>query len=85
VANGGTLIDRLVQSSGPALAVTLLANGTVRVRWPTNGADGFTLEGADSVTASTWSPVTQPPVLSGQRRVVTLTPTGAQRFFRLRR
>jgi tartrate-resistant acid phosphatase type 5 len=82
VAGGGTRIDRFVQST-PRLSI-VRSNNFVRVSWPTNGADGCVLESANPIS-STWSSVTQTPVLTGTRRVVTIQATNQAKFFRLRR
>jgi len=84
VANGGTRIDQFAQER-PRISVSFLSNA-VQIAWLTNGTDGYVLEAATVFPAGSWSPVTQTPVLSGNRKVVTLSHSGqSQRFFRLRR
>jgi tartrate-resistant acid phosphatase type 5 len=81
VANGGTLIDRFTQTVGPRLTIQR-TNNSMRVSWPTNGASGFVLQAASSVTGA-WTNVAQSPTVSGNRYSVTLGATGLRAFFRL--
>ena len=55
----------------------------VTLAWTTTVA-GFGLEAASSLAAPTWNPVTNTPVLDGQRCCVILEVGTAPQFFRLR-
>lgn len=80
-ADGGTRIDQFTLTK---LRLSVAhSNSVMRVNWLTNDADGSVLESA-STTTNNWTVVPQAPVLSGNRNVVTLSPTGQARYFRLR-
>jgi hypothetical protein len=64
--------------TAPKLSISLQGS-SVTISWPPD-VTGFTLEGADSLPASTWTPV--PGV---QNNTVTITVDGKDQFFRLRK
>jgi hypothetical protein len=59
-------------------------NSDLVLSWPTN-APGFMLEYATNLSPATWQSNAAPPVLIGDRNVVTNPVTGAARYFRLRK
>jgi hypothetical protein len=65
----------------PRLSVSLSQN-TVKLSWPSSSA-GFVLESSTAL-GSSWSDVTNPPVLNEGRYSITESPVGA-RFYRLRK
>jgi alpha-tubulin suppressor-like RCC1 family protein len=75
-------------SPAPAALVSLSlrpSTGSLVLSWPTN-AVGFTLQSApDPTPGSSWSDVTNPPVVVDGRFTVTNTMSGPARFFRLRK
>ncbi len=80
-------------SSGPlAFAWTNLPDGrpamdlTSRmvVAWPADTAPTWVLESAPTPNATTWTAVTNPPVIVDGQPCVVLTGTAAQRYFRMR-
>jgi tartrate-resistant acid phosphatase type 5 len=83
VANGGTLIDRVTLTTGPRLNIDF-TNNVVRLSWPTNGSSGLTLQSASALGNAAWTNVSQAPILSGNRYIVTLNRNGAHSFFRLK-
>ncbi len=54
------------------------------LRWSTN-ALGFALEYSTNLPATSWTPVAFPPVIVGDKFVVTNVITDARRFYRLRK
>jgi tartrate-resistant acid phosphatase type 5 len=84
IASGGTLIDRLTLEANLQLAIRIEAN-TMRLSWPTNGADGLILEAATMLSPVAWQQVSQAASVTGGNHVVTLAATNQQQFFRLRR
>jgi hypothetical protein len=66
----------------PQLNIAYSAN-SVLLSWPTAAAD-FILESADSVSASTWTTVTDPPAVNGDQNSLSLTVGAATRFYRLK-
>jgi len=84
---GGTLWLDMVTISGdsaataPMLSILKTSSG-LDVSWPAT-ATGFLLQVTPGFSPIDWQPVTQAPVLSGDRNVVTLTNTGNNQFFRL--
>jgi len=80
-AGGGTRIDQFTLAKLRLNVVR--SNSVVRVSWLTNGADGCVLE-SSGILPPGWAPVPQTPVLSGNRKVVTLNSTGQARYFRLK-
>jgi hypothetical protein len=69
-----------------ALPVALeqsLANGNVQLSWPSYAA-GFALEGADDVSAGSWTTAGGAVITNGNYRA-TLPATNMSRYFRLRR
>jgi len=55
------------------------------VSWLTNYADGFTLQSSSNPGFTSWSTVTNAPVVTNGSYTVTLTPTSKSCFFRLAR
>jgi len=60
------------------------ANGRAVISWP-QWAEGFQLESTDGLIAPSWQTVSDVPVAVGWRKAVTLQPTNASRFYRLRK
>lgn len=58
-------------------------NGMIEISWPADIGE-VVLESASTLTAAVWSPVSETAVTLGDRRKVTLPPSDAARFFRLR-
>ncbi len=69
-----------VPDGRPALAIAQ----KIAIAWPAS-ATNWVLEAADSLTATTWTLVTNAPVLLDGQPAVVLDGTAAGRFFRLRR
>jgi hypothetical protein len=65
------------------LALARLQN-TLLLSWP-NTADSFVLEAADSVSSRVWLPVDKPATVEGDSRIVILSASPANRFYRLRK
>ena len=84
IANGGTLIDRFTLESNLQLTIGRQAN-TMRISWPTNGAEGVALESPPTLFSAPWRRVAQTPSVSGGSNVITLAATNQQQFLRLRR
>lgn len=70
------------QKEAPALAVEAVS-GAVVISWPATVQD-YVLESTGSLGGG-WTPVAIAPGIDGLRNVVTNTPSGEARFFRLRR
>jgi hypothetical protein len=69
---------------GPALKLTRAVGGLL-VSWPVS-AEGFTLQSADLLSATTaWTDVATPPFVNGQEKSVPITATATRRFYRLRK
>jgi hypothetical protein len=68
-----------VPDGRPALSVA----AKVVLAWPAS-ATNYVLEAADTLTASTWTPVTNAPVLLDGQPTVVLDPCQARRFVRMR-
>jgi hypothetical protein len=68
----------------PWLEIAHTEARSVQVAWATNFAD-YLLEAATSLSVPDWSTVTNSPVTTGERVVVTLEAEAAGRFYRLRR
>lgn len=61
------------------------SGGTIILRWP-NPSTGYVLQQTASMDGfGAWMGVTQPPVINGPYKEVTLTPTGRFCMFRLRK
>ena len=69
-------------SSGPSLRINR-SNGLVVLSWPTNATDFHLESRADLSTSALWTAVTNVPVRMGDQNVVTNSPSGGHRFFRL--
>ncbi len=64
---------------------TQKSNNDLELSWPSFTA-GFVLESASDLhSPDNWQRVPLAPVVSGNRYVVPVTPTGAKQFYRLRR
>ena len=64
-------------------AVLNLANQPV-ITWPAALAN-YQVQSSDSLTNPNWTVVTNAPALMNGQNTVVLTPSGAQKFFRLHR
>lgn len=68
----------------PVLQMTETPAGGIEIRW-TNQPPGLRLEATGSLQAPVvWQPASEIPVDQGLLRLVTVTPSGAARFYRLR-
>ena len=67
----------------PSLALLWLTPFSARLTWPTNAA-GYVLESAPQLPAALWTPVTNQPLVFGDRFVLNLGTTNPSQFFRLR-
>jgi hypothetical protein len=74
---GGTVENR------PPVSVAIAAGNTLRISWPTS-ATGFNLFTSGTV-GGTYVAVPDPVVIVGPDNVVTLTISGAERYFQLRK
>jgi subtilisin-like proprotein convertase family protein len=71
-------------SGGPPLSITM-ANPGVLVSWPAASL-GFALEAASTLsTPAPWLPVPNPVFVSNSMNNVSISPTSAARFFRLKK
>ena len=77
-----TLVDPSIPP--PPLDVVPVAPGLVEISWSTN-AFRYTLESANNLPATTWSPVTNNAVMNGDLFTVQLDTSGPQQLFRLRK
>jgi hypothetical protein len=85
--NGGFwgFVHNLPAQNTPALRITL-AGSHVIISWP-NPSPGFDLQETAALdnSMSIWNNVGQPPAVVSSEKQVTLPPTDASRFFRLRK
>ena len=58
-------------------------NGLVKLSWSTHLV-GFSLEWRESLATGIWSPVPGTPTVEGNKFIVTLSDTGAGKYFHLR-
>ena len=72
-----------VPDGRPPLNITAHPGGQVRLAWPAT-ATNWTPVSASTPKPSSWSSVTNPPVILDGQRTVSLEPTEAARFFRMR-
>jgi len=68
----------------PQLSISRAASGMAQITWPSNFTN-YTLESAGNLPATAWTAVTNPVVSTGDRLSVTVSPSEAQRFYRLRK
>ena len=73
-------VQEITPSSG---AVLNLANQSV-ITWPASLAN-YQVQSSDSLVNPNWTAVSNTPALVNGQNTVVLTPTGAQKFFRLQR
>jgi hypothetical protein len=79
--------DDLTYTMGtvPTLSIAMTAPGQARLQWPTNYI-GFTVQSASNVgTSNLWSPYPRPAIVNGAFFTVSVSPTNAAQFFRLRK
>ena len=67
----------------PSLTMLSPSSFSVRLTWPTN-SQGYLLESSAQLPATLWVPVTNQPLVLGDRFVLTLGKTNPSQFFRLR-
>ncbi len=68
--------------SAPTLNVEELSGGNAHLFWP-NSSGGYILEKSPLVQPTTWTPVTNEPVISGGNYNVTNSTTAPSQFYRL--
>ena len=68
----------------PALSLTL-TGGNVLLTWPIADSSGFFLEGATSLQPAQWAALNVSPQTNGPNYWVSLGPSGAALYFRLRK
>ena len=66
----------------PSLTMSSPSALSVRLTWPTN-SQGYLLESAAQLPATLWLPVTNRPLVLGDRFVLTVGTTNPSQFFRL--
>ena len=71
-----------VPEPGPRLRITLSGGGSVVISWP-KSATGFKLQHRLALLTGTWSDVTTAPLTFGDEKLVALSATDPQRFYRL--
>jgi hypothetical protein len=67
----------------PSLSVQV-AGGSVVLTWPST-AGGYALESMPTLTGASWQAITNAPVLSADRYVMTNAVSGGSMFYRLRK
>ena len=72
-----------VPDGRPQLNITANSSGQVRLAWPAT-ATNWSLVSASTPNPSSWSTVTNQPVILDGQRTVTLAPSEASRAFRMR-
>jgi len=73
--------SHLATSAPPTLVVGRVAGG-LALSWPSS-AVGYALQASDSIRPAAWQASGQTPTLDGDTYRVTVTPSGAARFYRL--
>ena len=68
----------------PVLSVAKAANAAAIISWPVSATD-FVLEVTDKLAPANWAASTLPIVVSGDRNTVTVTASGGNSFYRLRK
>mgnify|MGYP005840476241 CR=1 FL=1 len=83
----GTVTGQIVAygtlPQAPTLRIGRLGNGDLVLGWPAS-ATGFVLQQNPALGTTNWSAVTNPVVVVGDERQVTVAPAPGGRFFRLR-
>lgn len=80
--NGYEIFVQQVFPHNPAPELAMGLN--VTITWPAN-MDAYQLEWRGQVTGGEWMPVTNAPVIINGTNTVILSPSGLQRFYRLRK
>jgi autotransporter-associated beta strand protein len=80
--NNYTLTLSGIPCPAPALSVEDLPGPNAHIFWP-NSAGGYILESSPLVQPTTWSPVTNEPIINGGNYNVTNTTTAPSQFYRL--
>jgi hypothetical protein len=70
--------------AGPKLSITMTSPESISIRWPL-ATTGYVLERAESLTESSWTTVTSPPVEIGSDHAVSVSREATAMFFRLRK
>jgi hypothetical protein len=71
------------QPSAPPLQIRLLTNGIVQVSWPTSAVN-YVLQTIPALnSSSSWSTVTDPPSVVGDRFMLTFSAQDGARYYRL--
>ena len=81
---GYELVVQEVAPSDAAILNAAFQPGSVVISWPSSLAN-YQLQSADSLSASSWLAVTNPPTPANGLNTVTVEPVGAQKFYRLQR
>jgi hypothetical protein len=70
--------------AGPVLSYVISGN-SLALFWPAQGSEGYERESSPRVANSPWTKVTMPPIPIAGQKIVTVTITGDQAYFRLRK
>lgn len=83
---GGTgndvVLTRLPTPTPPSLSISTVSASLLVLSWPTNDP-AYTLQSTTDLAANNWASVSSPPVIVGSNFVVSNTPAGPQKFYRL--
>jgi hypothetical protein len=71
--------------SNITLSTSRASNGDLVITWPEAGAEGYVLQGSDSLGTPNWQPVGGTPTDNGSTLSQAVPTSGTMRFFRLRR
>jgi uncharacterized repeat protein (TIGR01451 family) len=73
-----------LNSGGVTLTIELFPNGQALLTWPSS-AGSYLLESKSNLLPGSWNPVTDEPVEADGRLELTITPSGAGLYYRLRK
>jgi autotransporter-associated beta strand protein len=83
---GGTgndvVLTRLTTPPPPTIAIKTISSSSIVFSWPTNDP-AFTLQSITDLSSNNWTTVSPGPAIVGPNYVVSNTPSGPRKFYRL--
>jgi hypothetical protein len=70
----------VLQQMPPEMSITY--DGELQLTWPSSYTN-YTVQSTTTLSPSSWSGVTNTPVVNGAFQTITVTPNGTQQYFRL--
>ena len=76
-------LETVPEPGPPGLAIAGVFHGIVMISWPAPST-GYVLQVNTDLTTTNWLMVTNPPIVANGEMVITVSPSGGNRYYRLK-